>query len=65
MNEHILSEIIEEFHMLQNIPLQWWPTFFEPRHTLRVSHDQNHLQRTIHGILKEFLQHTSVPQHIG
>jgi hypothetical protein len=20
---------------------QWWPTFFEPRHTLRVSHGQN------------------------
>jgi hypothetical protein len=27
------------------ILVQWWPTFFEPRHILRVSHDQKHLQK--------------------
>jgi hypothetical protein len=29
---------------------QWWETFFEQRHTLRVSHDQNRAYRAVHDI---------------
>jgi hypothetical protein len=37
---------------------QWWPTFFEPRYTLRVRHDQNRVQRAIHDIFQNFWWHT-------
>jgi hypothetical protein len=37
---------------------QWWPTFFEPRHTLRVSHNQNCAENA-------FWRLTSVPRHTG
>ena len=32
---------------------QWWPTFFVPRHTLWVGHDQNHTRNTVRGTLKK------------
>jgi ATP-binding cassette subfamily A (ABC1) protein 3 len=40
--------------------LQWWSTFFEPRHTLRVSHDQHE----VHDILTKIWSHgTRVGHH--
>jgi hypothetical protein len=45
---------------------QWWSTFFESLHILRVSYDQNLAQREDYDILKKKIWwHTRVPQHTG
>jgi hypothetical protein len=62
---HFKCKFFYYYYYFFNSLHQWWPTFFAPRHTWRVSHDQNRALCAVHVIFKKFWRHTSVPRHTG
>jgi hypothetical protein len=58
--------MIEGVNFILHDISQWFkPNFFEPRDTLRVSHNQNHAPRAVHDILRKIWRYTGCYHRIS